>query len=731
MEQPTLKILHDNKGFIGKAVEDMKLVTRLSIVLSLLSLLSMLSGCNNSSSGSPNAANSVIGPKVVSIYPASDDLDVPLNSKVNIKFNEPLNPTSVTSDALLLLAGSNTSGQPVVGSVDYSESNNEYIVTFTPNADLAPAKVYTVILTNVIMDLDSNRAAYFDYSFTTVGKDINDTISPEVSSTVPYNGETKVAVNRSIVVNFNELMDPASIDGNSFYLTRTNSTTKVTGTIHYVNGSASFTPASDLQANASYRATVTTAVTDVAGNSMATNYQWTFTTDAANNGDTTPPGVTVVTPGQNTANVAVNTSISAGFNEALKSSSVNSSSFTLKANGANVAGTVSYSGTTAVFAPTSSLATNTTYTATLTTAIQDLAGNALAADYSWSFTTEAAANTDTTPPMVTAVSPLVGAADVATNASISAQFSEALDPATVNSATFILKDGAGALVEASVNYNGVSATLTPLAGLQGATFYTATLTAGITDLAGNTLSANYAWSFTTINSADTTPPTVVSTNPADAAIDVFTNMEISAQFSESLNPGTVNTSTFLLNKQSDGSVVSGVVNYSAVTAIFTPLISLETNTIYIATLTTGISDLAGNSMTTDVTWTFTTAANADTTPPTLAQVAGALSPPRGATGVPIATSAISATFSEALDPNTVTSASVSLSRNGILVAGTVTYANNTITFSPSGLLAFASTYTATITTAVTDLAGNHLLQNIVWSFSTLNPGGMGGGGGGG
>lgn len=55
-----------------------------------------------------------------------------------------------------------------------------------------------------------------------------------------------------------------------------------------------------------------------------------------------------------------------------------------------VSGTVSVSGNTATFTPTASLVGNTQYTATVTSAAKDAAGNALAANYTWSFTTDAA-----------------------------------------------------------------------------------------------------------------------------------------------------------------------------------------------------------------------------------------------------------------------------------------------------------------------------------------------------
>jgi hypothetical protein len=115
-----------------------------------------------------------------------------------------------------------------------------------------------------------------------------------------------------------------------------------------------------------------------------------------------------------------------------------------------------------------------------------------------------------------------------------------------------------------------------------------------------------------------TPPTVISTNPADAATDVFLNQSVSANFSEALDPATVNQSSFTLTLTGPGPVtaVSGTVSYSNKVATFTPDSNLEPSTVYEATLTTDITDLAatGNALAADVTWNFTTGATVATGP---------------------------------------------------------------------------------------------------------------------
>ncbi|NOY73058.1 MAG: Ig-like domain-containing protein, partial [Gammaproteobacteria bacterium] len=105
--------------------------------------------------------------------------------------------------------------------------------------------------------------------------------------------------------------------------------------------------------------------------------------------DVIAPTVSSTNPVNTATSVALNAAITANFNEDIFSVTVDNSSFTLS-NGSNISGAVTFDGVTntATFTPDSNLDMLTTYTATLTTAITDLAGNALASSYIWSFTTE-------------------------------------------------------------------------------------------------------------------------------------------------------------------------------------------------------------------------------------------------------------------------------------------------------------------------------------------------------
>jgi len=121
----------------------------------------------------------------------------------------------------------------------------------------------------------------------------------------------------------------------------------------------------------------------------------------------------------------------------------------------------------------------------------------------------------------------------------------------------------------------------------------------------------------------------------------------------------------------------------------------------------------------------------DTTPPALVSVApasAAIGVARSATiratfDEPLACATV--TFSEAMDPATLTAASFTLQAGAVAVAGTVEASGATATFTPAAPLAHATAYTATVTTAASDLAGNSLGAPAAWTFTTVDaPGGM-------
>jgi hypothetical protein len=115
---------------------------------------------------------------------------------------------------------------------------------------------------------------------------------------------------------------------------------------------------------------------------------------------------------------------------------------------------------------------------------------------SWNFTT---IPVETVLPAVAATVPNDATFDVTVTRPITATFSEAMDPATINAANFSI-----AGVTGTVSYDAATntAALTPDATLALATKYVATIATAVKDLAGNALPKPKVWSFTT----SPTPP---------------------------------------------------------------------------------------------------------------------------------------------------------------------------------------------------------------------------------
>jgi hypothetical protein len=208
-------------------------------------------------------------------------------------------------------------------------------------------------------------------------------------------------------------------------------------------------------------------------------------------------------------------------------------------------------------------------------------------------------------PIVISTSPSDTVSGVSINTKILATFNEGMNPATINTTTFTVQQGT-TMIAGLVTYSGITATFSPAINLARNTSYTGTVTTGAKDSAGNAMIKNYVWNFKTGAGPDNTAPFIISTVPADATIDVPLDKNISATFSEPMDPVSIGTSFTLANTSLGGTPIVGTINYSDSTAVFTILNNLSPSTTYTATITTGAKDLAGNPLVNNYTWSFTT-----------------------------------------------------------------------------------------------------------------------------
>jgi hypothetical protein len=679
---------------------------RLLIIIGLLiSSALIFTGCGgrhhrNIIHGLPN--NPGTGPTVTSVVPQNNSTGAAINTKVTATFSEAMNPSLIMA-AFTLKKGA----VAVSGSVSYSGIT----AVFTPTGNFAPNTLYTATIAAGVKDIEGDSlAGNYTWSFTTGATE--DNTAPVVSSTIPANAATGVALNARLAATFSKPMDPTTIAAETFTLKQ--GVAPVLGAVTYSGVTAVFTPTRPLLSNKVYTATVTTGAKDLADNPLAASHTWSFTTGAAS--DSTAPEVTAVIPLNGATDVAIDMSVTATFSKAMEPLLI-AAAFTLKNGATTVPGSVAYSGVTAVFTPDSNLSSGAVYTAAISTVAKDLAGNPLAETYTWNFTAGTAA--DTTAPTVSYTAPVNAATGVSTNTKVSATFSEAMNPSLILAA-FTLKKGAVA-VSGSVSYSGVTAVFTPDVSLAANTVFTASISTDAIDLAGNPLAASHSWSFTTGAAADTTAPTVRLTFPVDGAIDVPIHTKVTATFSEAMDPLTITTATFRLKRGTTGTTtVLGSVMYSGLTAVFSQVVFLLLpNSTYTATITTEATDLAGNALAEDYTWSFTTGDAPDTTRPTVILV----DPANLATDVAL-NSTLTATFSKPMDPLTISTttftlyAEVANSTGTTPIYGTVAPDGETAVFTPNNELTADTTYTARISTGAQDLAGNALASDYVWSFST-------------
>jgi ice-binding like protein/Big-like domain-containing protein len=338
-------------------------------------------------------------------------------------------------------------------------------------------------------------------------------------------------------------------------------------------------------------------------------------------------------------------------------------------------------------------------------------------------------NTPHTASLVNATVLPDGTTGVAINLKIAVDFSAAMDPTTMTTATFSLAGPGSTPVPGTVTYAGLTATFQPAALLAPGTTFTATLkggAAGVKDLAGNVLAADYAWRFTTGAGVDTTAPQIVATGvygnsgATSGATDLPVNRSAIVVFSEAMDPVTIGAATLTLTGPGT-TPVAGTVSYLGTTATFAPAALLAPNTLFTVTVhggAAGAKDLAGNALLADHAWSFTTGATPDVTAPTVTSTVPALA----ATGVVI-TRAVSATFSEDVNPLTVTTATILVTSGATATPGAVVYnaITRTATFSPAQSLASSTAYSVRIVggaAGVKDIAGNALASDVTASFTT-------------
>ncbi|ADY55364.1 S-layer domain-containing protein [Syntrophobotulus glycolicus DSM 8271] len=502
-----------------------------------------------------------------------------------------------------------------------------------------------------------------------------DTAAPTIQSVSP--NDAGAAISGNLAIAFSEAMMPSvgiiSLD---------NGVGALTGGSWDTDRKVYTVPYSSLTRSTEYIVSIS-GFYDVAGNAMTADASHRFTTEPEP--DTTNPTVASVAPSG--ANAPISGNMTVTFSEAM-----NTSAGTVSLDGGitSLTGGSWTVGSTVYTVPYALLGYSTEYTLSIS-GFEDTAGNPMTADNSHSFTTITAP--DTTSPTVINVTP--SGVDTAIGGNIVITFSEAMN---TSAGTVSLDGGATSLAGGSWTVGGTVYTA-PYSLLGYSTAYTLSIS-GFEDVASNPMTANTSHSFTTIAEPDTTRPTVVSVTPNGTNTAIRGNIIIT--FSEAMNTsaGTVSLDGGITSL-TGGSWTVGNTVYTV------PYSLLGYSTAYTLSIS-GFEDMAGNTMTADISHSFTTITAPDTTSPTVINVT-----PRG---VDTAIGGnIVITFSESMNTSAGT---VSLDGGITSLMGGSWTVGSTVYTVPYARLGYSMEYTLSIS-GFEDTAGNPMTADTSHRFTTV------------
>jgi hypothetical protein len=507
-------------------------------------------------------------PAVISTTPANGAALVSTTISLTATFNKAVDPTTVNSNTFQLVDSSNN---VVNATVTYDSSS--FIATLQPNGALATETNYTAIVKGgstdpTVKDTAGNpMAASYTWSFETANPPGTCPCTIWPSTTVPGTVDSGDSSSTEVGVRFRSDVS-GYIIGVRYYKSTTNTGTHIgnlwsnTGTLLRSATFANESSSGWQQVNFTNPVAITAGSTYVASYfapsghySYGGNFFTTSGVDSAplhalangtdgNNGTYSigavstfpnntfnsanywvdvvfstnipaqPPTVTSFSPANGASGIGTATAVTVTFSKAVDPATLNASTFQLlDPAGSTVSASISYNSSTftAILQPSVALAASTTYTTVVRGGpsdprVKDTSGTGLAANTVWSFAT----GTSSQPPVVLSVTPANGATGVSFTTAVTATFSKAMAPATINSATVQLLDASNQVISGSVSYNSSTfvATLQPASALTAVTTYTAVVRGGTTDprvkdLSGNPLPATASWTFTT---AQAPPP---------------------------------------------------------------------------------------------------------------------------------------------------------------------------------------------------------------------------------
>lgn len=606
---------------------------------------------------------------------------------------------------------------------------------------------YKIALNAGVRDVAGNTVTA-DAAFSTF---IVDTVSPTATVTTPaptINIATSATTSTSVTITYSDVttgVDPSTFATSNISVTNGATTATVTG-FSFVGNAVTYTinaPTSTWGASTqgTYAIALNAGVRDLAGNTITGNAA--FSSFVV---DTIQPTATVTTPAP-TINVAAagTTSTTVTMTYADTVSGIDTSSFGTSnitvTNGATVTG-FSFVGnavTYTITAPSSTWGASTqgTYTIALNAGVRDIAGNTISANATFS-----SFIVDTVRPtaLVTAPAPTINvAAAGTTSTTVTITYSDAtagIDAASFANSNITVTNGAATAAVTGFSFvgNAVTYTINSPASSWGASAqgtYTIVLNAAVRDLAGNTVSANTAFSSFVV---DTIRPTPTVTTPAPT-INVATAGTSSttvtityADAGSGIDVSSLAASNITVTNGATTALVTGI---SPVGNAVTYTINSPSSTwggsaqgTYTIALNAGVTDLAGNAVTANAAFSSFVV---DTVRPTATVTTPA--PTINVATAATNSTTVTVTYADTgsgIDASSFGTSNITVTNGATNAAVTgFSFAGNAVTYTISSPAATwgastQGTYTIALSTGVRDLAGNTVTANSAFSTFTVD-----------
>jgi N-acetylneuraminic acid mutarotase len=512
-----------------------------------------------------------VGPRLISFLPSAGSTDVPIRSRLELRFDTPMATPTVQSAFALTPAPPES---PI-----WSWSADRTIATLTWSQGLAFGQSYTARLAATARSQSGLTLALpFESTFVTE-------VVPSISAVEPAAGARDVATDSPVVVTFAKEMDRASVE-QAFTLLA--GSTSLTGTFSWAGTRLTFRATGGLPASTTLTVTIAPTARDTRGNLLPARFSSTFTTVPP-----PPCRLTGTTPSDGQTGVSVTTPLVLDFSTPMARATVDvlidpppAGGKTLTWSNGDTRLTVTFGGT---------LVGGQRHQITLAPDTRDVFGSSLTGPTGFSFVTQTV-----TTPVITSCFPVPGTLEAPVTSVLQFTFDRPMDRATTQAA-FTLTPSAGIPQFAwSTDQRTLSVAFAdPLAF---ATLYEATISATARDSHGIALGQAFVTGFRT----ETQPAIVAGSEyPVPGSEGLPTDTSIRVAFTKAMDRSA--TEGAVRVQTPTGTTVGGTFSWTDERTLeFRPALPLAMAQRYRVTVTTAARDLRGNALAAPVSWEFTT-----------------------------------------------------------------------------------------------------------------------------